>query len=192
MKKITAKPRPILTPQLVQMLATYNPDGTVDVMNAAWGGQLDADVIILSLSADHKTVENLRRTGCFTLGIPSSKDVIDADFVGLVSANDDPKKFEKTDWHASKSAVIDAPVIDEIPMTFECKVLRYIDEDELGFYVIARVVDILFNEDILNDKGQPDVNRMDLLLFSPIDASYRKMSDIVAPAFRCGAAKKGK
>lgn len=192
MKKIAAKPRPILTPQMVQMIATYNEDGSVDLMNAAWGGQLDFDLLVLSLDKTHKTVANLRKTNAFTLGFPNCKDLADCDYVGLVSGNDFPDKFQKTDLHASKSSSVNAPVIDEFPITFECEVFKTIDDEELGFYVLAKVVDILYNEDVLDEKGQPDVAKMDLCFFSPLDNTYRRYGEVAEKAFSCGLKKKGK
>ena len=44
-----------LFPQPVLMIATYNEDGTPDIMNAAWGGISDSDEISISISNTHKT-----------------------------------------------------------------------------------------------------------------------------------------
>ena len=192
MKKIIAKPQPILSPQTIQMIATYNEDGSVDLMNAAWGGQIDNDLLILSLDKSHRTVSNLLREKAFTIGLPAAKDIVDCDFVGIVSGNVDPAKFEKTDLHAEPSAKIHAPVIAEFPITFECTLEEVIENETMGFCVLARVEDILFNEDVLDEKGRPDIEKMNLCFFSPIDHSYRAYGDVIAKAFSCGLAKKGK
>ncbi len=189
MKK-TTPPKPILSPMMIQMIATYNEDGSVDLMNAAWGGQLDTDLLVLSLDKSHRTVANILREKCFTIGLPSCKDIVDCDYVGIVSGNAVPNKFEKTDLHAKPSPIMHAPVIDEFPITFECEVFKIFDDEEVGFYVVAKVKDILFNEDILLDKNRVDVDKADLAFFSPLDNSYRKFGPAIAKAFSCGLAKK--
>ena len=189
--KSSLKPRPILTPQMIQMIATYNEDGSINLMNAAWGGQLTMDMLLLSLDESHKTVANLRREKCFTLGFPSCKDIVDCDYVGIVSGNTEPHKFERTRLHASSSDIIHAPIIEEFPLTFECKVEKFIEDPELGFYVLAKVEDILVDKSCQNEKGRLDVEKMDLCFFSPIDGSYRSYGPKIAQAFLAGKERKG-
>jgi len=43
-------------PMPVLLIATYNDDGTIDVMNAAWGTMLDRDAVALNLTETHRTV----------------------------------------------------------------------------------------------------------------------------------------
>ena len=47
-------------PMPVLMVATYNEDGTVNVMNAAWGTMQERDTVALNLTESHKTVKNIR------------------------------------------------------------------------------------------------------------------------------------
>ena len=46
-------------PLPVLMIATYDEEGRVACMNAAWGGLYDANQVILCLSASHKTTKNI-------------------------------------------------------------------------------------------------------------------------------------
>lgn len=190
MKKDIA-PKAILSPMMVQMIATYNEDGSVDLMNAAWGGQLDADLLVLSLDKTHRTVTNMLRDKAFTLGLPSSKDIVDCDFVGMVSGNVDKDKFLKTDLHAEPSSV-KAPRIQEFPITFECEVYKVFDDPEIGFYVVAKVKNIHLDEEAALPPNKIDVDKLDLCFFSPLDNTYRHYGEVVAQAFRSGLAKKGK
>ena len=43
-------------PMPVLMVATYNEDGSVNVMNAAWGTMQERDTVALNLTESHKTV----------------------------------------------------------------------------------------------------------------------------------------
>ncbi len=183
-------PKPVLTPQMIQMIGTYNEDGTPNLMNAAWGGQLTPHEFVLSLTKTHKTVKNIEREKCFTLGFPSCKDIVDCDYVGMVSGNKTPNKLENTRLHSVPSTLVHAPVFEEFPLTMECVVKRVIDDPELGFYVIGEVKRMLVDEEALNEKGVYDVEKMDLCFFSPLDNSYRAYGKEIARAFACGTERK--
>ena len=183
-------PKPILSPMMVQMIATYNEDGSVDLMNAAWGGQMDTDLLMLSLDKSHRTVANILREHCFTIGLPSQDNIVDCDFVGVVSGNVDPTKFEKTDLHASPSSLLHAPIIEEFPITFECETHKIIDDPDMGFYVIAKVRNIVVDEQFMGPHGTFKVDAMKLCFFSPLDNTYRAYGPEIAKAFSCGLTKK--
>lgn len=56
-------------PMPVLMVATYNEDGTVNVMNAAWGTMQERDTVALNLTETHKTVKNIKARGAFTVSL---------------------------------------------------------------------------------------------------------------------------
>ena len=95
-----------LFPQPVLMIATYNEDGTPDIMNAAWGGISDSDEISISISSSHKTAENLLKRGAFTVSFATVDQVAACDYVGLVSGNKVPDKFARAGFHAVKSEFV--------------------------------------------------------------------------------------
>ena len=116
-------PKPYTYPQPVFIVATYGENGEPDAMNAAWGGISDDTQISLCLSAGHKTVRNLRERGAFTVSMADAKHVVECDYLGVVSANDEPKKLEIAGFHAVKSDFVDAPLLEELPMALECRVV---------------------------------------------------------------------
>ena len=81
-------------PMPVLMVATYNEDGSVDVMNAAWGTMLERDVVVLNLSETHKTVQNIKARGAFTVSIADAAHVTEADYFGVESGNRISDKFQ--------------------------------------------------------------------------------------------------
>ena len=58
MKK-KVKTVPAIFPMPVILIATYNEDGSVDVMNAAWCTAFDFTQVKLNISDTHKTTENI-------------------------------------------------------------------------------------------------------------------------------------
>lgn len=117
--------KPLTYPQPVFIIATYDENGNADAMNAAWGGISEGDELSLCLSAGHKTVKNLLKTGAFTVSMADAKHVAECDYVGIVSANTVPDKLSKAGFTTTKSENVNAPVINELAVCVECKVKSY-------------------------------------------------------------------
>ena len=99
--------KPFLFPMPVLMIATYNEDGTVDVMNMAWGGICDHDKVALNLEASHKTVANIKARKAFTISVADIAHLEVADYFGIVSGNNVKDKFANSGLHAVKSTRLD-------------------------------------------------------------------------------------
>jgi flavin reductase (DIM6/NTAB) family NADH-FMN oxidoreductase RutF len=174
-----------MLPQPVLILGTYNADGSANAMNAAWGGQWDAKEIMISMGA-HATTENLARCPEFTVAFATRDTMVAADFVGIVSAKNDPEKMQKTGWTVQRAENVEAPVFTDFPMTLECRILRKIDESEEGYYIVAEIVNVLVNEDFLAEDGKPDVEKMHLIVYDPIHHGYMELGSRVGNAFQDG------
>ena len=133
----TLKAKSYIYPLPVLIVGTYDENGTPNAMNAAWGTVCDTAQVILCLSATHKTVQNLLKTKAFTVAMADEKNVIPADYVGIASGNDAPGKIEKAGWHTVRGQKVNAPVIEELPLTLECKVLSYDPETGDGIVVLT-------------------------------------------------------
>ncbi len=178
-----------MLPQPVLVLGTYNADGTPNAMNAAWGGQWDAREIVISMGA-HATTENLDRCADFTIAFATQDTMVAADFVGIVSAKNDPEKMKKTGWTAVKSENVEAPIFTDFPMTLECRISRKIDVSEEGYYIVAEIVNILVDEKYLDADGKPDMDKMQLIAYNPITHAYHSLGQEVGKAFSAGNALK--
>ena len=177
--------KPWMLPQPVLIIGTYNQDGTPNAMNAAWGGQWDAKEIMISMGA-HATTENLARCGEFTVAFATKDTLVASDYVGIVSAKNDPEKMQKTGWTVLKSENVNAPVFADFPMTMECRILRKIDESEEGYYIVAEIVNILVDEKYIGDDGKPVVAKMGLITYEPIHHGYVALGERVGNAFSDG------
>ena len=93
---------PYLFPMPVLMIATYGEDGVVDVMNMAWGGICAENMVSLNISEGHKTSENIKKRGAFTLSIADIPHIKEADFLGTASGNTMPDKFARSGLTAVK------------------------------------------------------------------------------------------
>ena len=92
--------KPWMYPMPVLIIGTYNEDGTVNAMNAAWGGIVGADKIAICVDAGHKTTANFKARNAFTVSFADAAHVAEADYVGITSGNDVPDKVERAGLHA--------------------------------------------------------------------------------------------
>lgn len=145
-------------PMPVLIIATYDEEGRPDAMNAAWGGIADYNQVALCLSESHKTTKNILARKAFTVSMADAAHVAECDYVGIVSASNVPDKFQRAGFHAVKSEFVDAPVIEELPMTLECR-LNKVTEEGL---IIGDIVNVSADESILTD-GKIDPSK-----FTPI------------------------
>ena len=182
-------PKPWVVPMPVLIIGTYNEDGTPNAMNAAWSGQWDMKEIMISMGS-HVTTKNLDRNGEFTVAFATKNTMVASDFVGIVSAKNDPKKMEKTGWNIEKAIMVGAPVFTDFPMTLECRIKEKYDESETGYYLVAEIVNILVNEKYLAEDGNPDMEKMELIVLDPIHHGYIQLGDKVGKAFADGKALK--
>ena len=171
-------------PMPVLLVATYNEDGTVDVMNAAWGTMLDRGRVALNLTETHRTVENIKRRKGFVVHIADAAHVVEADWFGVVSGKTERDKFAKSGLTATRSALVDAPVINELPIAIECEFVEY-QSDDTGLGVIGRVLQTSVEVDKMKD-GKPDMERLEAIAFDPYTHGYYKVGNRVGEAFKDG------
>ncbi len=167
-------------PMPVLMIATYNDDGSVNVMNAAWGTMLERNQVILNLTETHKTVKNIKKRKVFTVSIADSNHVTEADYFGVVSGNNTPDKFENSGLTATKSDNIDAPIINEFPICLECEFVKY---GECG--VIGKVINTTADENVMSGENV-DIEKVSAIAFDPYTHGYYKVTERVGEAFKDG------
>ncbi|MBQ8051591.1 MAG: flavin reductase family protein [Bacteroidaceae bacterium] len=171
----------VTTPQPCVMIATWDENKNPDVMMAAWAGQAGYKQIAISLSK-HKTTENLERTGAFTISFADERTVAESDYFGIVSANDVPDKVARAGFTITPSPNVDAPIVNEYPLTLECRVVSF--EDGM---LIGEVVNQSADESILTD-GKVDLSKLKPIVFDAAGMCYRALGEEVGKAW--GAGKK--
>ena len=170
-------------PQPVLIIASYGEDGTPDAMNAAWGGISDDTQLTMYLSAGHKTVKNIRARGAFTVSMADAAHVMQCDYVGIESANDVPDKLKRAGFHTTKSDFVDAPLIDELPLALECRLVSY---DDKTFRLVGEIVNVSVDEKILGVSGKIDPKKLEPITFDPVNHYYLKLGEKVGDAFKEG------
>ena len=176
-------------PMPVLMVATYNDDDSVNVMNAAWGTMQARNVVALNLSEGHKTVKNIKSRGAFTVSIADAAHVVEADYFGVASGNNVADKLTESGLTAGKAEKVDAPVINEFPICLECEFVEYQD-GEYGCGVIGKVVNVTADEKVMSG-DKVDISMVDAIAFDPYTHGYYRVGERVGNAFSDGLKLKG-
>jgi flavin reductase (DIM6/NTAB) family NADH-FMN oxidoreductase RutF len=166
------------------MVATYNEDGSVNVMNAAWGTMQERGHVALNLTETHKTVRNIKARKAFTVSIADADHIVEADYFGVETGNKVADKLSQSGLTASKAECVDAPVINEFPLCLECEFVEY-QNNEYGCGVIGKVVNVTADEKIMVD-GKPDMSLVNAIAFDPYTHGYYRVSERVGEAFSDG------
>lgn len=172
-----------LFPQSVFIIASYDEDGVPNAMNAAWAGECTRHEVCFNIG-DHKTTENIVRKGAFTVAPADADNVVTADYFGIATGNE-VNKAEKSELTFTRSEHVDAPVIEEYPLTMECEVTA-IDGDEHGARIVGRVVNVLVDEEILGVDGKVDFGKWRPLVYDAAHMTYRVVGEEVGRAWNVG------
>ena len=168
----------------VLMVATYNEDESVNVMNAAWGTMQERGTVALNLTETHKTVQNIKARGAFTVSIADAAHVVEADYFGVTSGNKIPDKLGKAGLTASRAEKVDAPVINEFPLCLECQFIEY-QSNDYGCGVIGKVINVTADERVMPD-GKLDMSLVNAIAFDPYTHGYYRVAERVGEAFKDG------
>ncbi len=178
--------KPYLFPMPVLMIATYDENGKIDVMNMAWGGICAENMVSLNIDTDHKTSKNIKKTDAFTLSVADVAHIEAADFFGIASGNKVEDKFERSGLTAVKSEKVNAPIVQEFPLTLECRVVE--DKEEVyGHHVLGEIVGVLADEKVLDEKGRVDPNKLGAFVFDQFQNGYYAVGEKVGQAWHTGA-----
>lgn len=175
----------VITPLPALMIATWDAEGTPDVMMAAWGGQCGPKHICFELSV-HKTTDNLRLKKAFTISFATKNDVAESDYFGMVSGNDVPDKVARAGFTFTPSPNVDAPIINEYKMALECRVVTFDEDENGGARVVGEVVNMSADESILDEEGNIDLGKLQPVVFDSSKNTYRVVGEKVGDAWGSG------
>ena len=177
------KPQPWLLPQPVLIIGTYDEQGRPNAMNAAWGGISEDKELSMCISAGHKITANILARKAFTVSMATAEQAVACDYVGIVSGNSVPDKVARAGFHVTKSEHVDAPMIDELPLTLECKLVSFDEETEL---LLGEVVNVSVDERALDENGKMDVAKLHIITFDSANHDYFALGEKVGRAFEDG------
>ena len=177
---------PAVYPMPVLMVAAYDENEKVNVMNVAWGQICDEDKIILFIGEGKRTWLNIKESRAFTVALADEAHMDVADFFGIASGNKIDDKFERTGYHAVKSDMVHAPIIEEFPVVMECELLEFLESEHVSG-IVGRIVNVKAEEAVLGDKGKVDPEKLHALMFDQFQNGYYATGAKVGKAWNAGA-----
>ena len=174
--------KPYLYPQPVMIIGTYDENGKADAMNAAWGGIVGMNEIIIDL-ASHKTTDNIQLNRAFTVSVGDVEHLTACDYVGIVSAHKTPDKMEKAGFTTTKSDFVNAPIINELPLTLECELVKVLE----GSLYLGEIKNVSIDESILGADGELDLTKFIPITYDPVHNGYYPLGKQAGNAFADGA-----
>lgn len=174
-----------LFPQSVFIVGSYSEDGTPNAMNVAWGGECTRNEIAINIG-DHQTTDNILAKGAFTVAPADAAHVVEADYFGIATGRK-VNKAEASGLTFVRSEHVDAPVIEEFPLTMECIVKEVQDwGGEKRF--IGEIINTRVDESILDDEGRVSFDAFQPLVYDATRRVYRVVGDVAGGAWDAGKA----
>ena len=172
-------------PMPVLMVAAYDENEKVNVMNVAWGQICSRDKIILFIGKGKRTWLNIQASKAFTVALADKDHMDAADFFGIASGNKMDDKFERTGYHAVKSDKVHAPIIEEFPVVMECELLEFLHTDYVDG-IVGRIVNVKAEESVLDEKSKVDPEKLNALVFDQFRHGYYVTGEKVGMAWDAG------
>ena len=177
----------LIFPAPVLIVGTYDETEVPNAMNVAWGGLCSSNppAIAISIRKERKTHDNILRRNAFTVQIATESLMQEADYFGMISGHR-VNKLEQASMKATHAEHVDAPCLEAFPLILECEVLHIL---EIGqhVHIVGKIVNVVADEAILDDKGTVDVTKLKAIGYDPAGNHYVAASQIVGKAFSAGA-----
>lgn len=157
-------------------------NGKVNWLVVGHTGIIGHNRIILSMSDKHYTNKGIHQTGRLSINLVSREMLPKADYAGSVSGADTDKSTLFA-YHIGENG---APLIDESPLSMECKVVDKFKTDGFDNF-ICEVAATYVAKDMLNENGRPDYTRLKPVLFEFPTYSYLATGEVIG---RCLALDK--
>ncbi|NJB68385.1 flavin reductase (DIM6/NTAB) family NADH-FMN oxidoreductase RutF [Desulfobaculum xiamenense] len=167
-------------------VATYDANGKPNAMLAAWAGLCCSKppCVAVSLRAATHSHGAIVARKAFTVNVPSAAYVKQADYLGIASGRD-ADKFKTAGLTPVASELVDAPYIAEFPLVLECRLLQTV---EIGLHTqfIGEIVDVKADDNVLNELGDLDMDRLRPVVFGPGTRHYYGVGEFLGKAFSIG------
>lgn len=176
---------PGLFPMPVVIVSAYDREGIPNAMTAAWAQITDMDKIALFVDPDHRTMKNIQETKAFTVAIADVAHMAEADFIGIASGNNMPDKLEKSGFHVTKSEFVNAPLIEELPVSMDCELADIIDTEDV-YAMVGKIVNICAEDRVIGEDGKVNPEQIHALIFDQFRNGYYAVGEMVGQAWNAG------
>ena len=187
MKK-SLKLRAVVSPTPAIIAAAYDENGKADACTLAFytpsSHKPPCLTIAINATAKRKTLKSILRSGAFTIGYPSIDQAAKADWIGMASGYEHDKIAE-VGWTTTKAEKVNAPVINELKLTVECKVVNTVN---IGSHtqITGEVINIQADESILDENGKYSLEKLKPIIYDEEHWRYLSVGVKATDAFKAG------
>ena len=174
--------KPYSFPQPVFIIASYDENGVPCAMNAAWCGISEATEVTMCISPNHKSTKNILKKKAFSISMADARHVSECDYFGIATGNKVKDKLEAAGMTVTKSENVDAPIINELAVCMECKLISY---DSETCIMKGEIVNVSVDESALTE-DKVDVSKVAPITFDPFNNAYHVIGEKVGDAWSSG------
>jgi flavin reductase (DIM6/NTAB) family NADH-FMN oxidoreductase RutF len=186
MAKTSLGAKTLLYPTPAVLVGSYDAKGVPNIMTAAWAGICCSrpPCVAVSLRAATYSHGSILARRAFTVSVPRATQVTAVDYAGLSSGREG-NKFEALGLTPERSTLCDAPFVAECPLVLECRLAQTV---EIGSHTqfIGEILDVKADPEVLGSDGEPDIERIQPLLYATGAQAYYAVGSRVAKAFSVG------
>jgi flavin reductase (DIM6/NTAB) family NADH-FMN oxidoreductase RutF len=179
-------PFSLLPPCPVTVVCTYDAAGKPNGLAVSWTGVAVSEPphVMISVRPQRYSHAALIETGVFTMNIPSEDQMAKADYFGLASGRT-ADKFEDTGLTPVKGTRVDAPMIEEFPLSLEC---RIVSSQSIGSHTVflAEVLAIHADTSVLDEENRVSVEKLRPFSYDAAKYHYYSQGSVLGRAFSAG------
>ena len=176
-------PKPYIMPMPVLILSSYDEKEKPCAMLAVWGGISNEKEITITVAAQRHTLKGILARGAFVVSMADVEHEAACDYLGITTGNKVEDKFDKSGFHTTKSEFVDAPLIDELPFSVECRVKSY---DENTWRLVGEIINVSLDESILDENGKVSFEKYHPLAYDWMNKIYLSLGEKAGNAYRDG------
>lgn len=166
MTKQIFKGSAMLNPVPVVLVTSKNNAGKVNVFTVGWAGTACTrpPMITIAVRPERLSYEFITESDEFAINLPTADMVKKVDYCGVKSGRTNDKIVEM-DFKLETSEKITVPIIKQCPVALECKLVNNLP---LGSHnlLIAEIVSVHVEEDLIDEKGKIHLEKANLLCYS--------------------------
>ena len=98
---------------------------------------------------------------------------------------EEPTSYERTGLTAVKSERVNAPVVEEFPVTIECELAEIVRTDNFQS-IVGKIVNVMADESVLDENGKVDIEKSGILMFDQFKNGYYVTGEKVGQAWQTG------
>ncbi len=165
------KPSTAVVPCPVVLLSVKGPERP-NIITLSWVANVcsKSPTVVVGIRPERHSHAMVKEAGEFVLNIPSTSQFEASVFAGTRSGKDHDK-FAECNLTPSKATKVDAPMIEECPISIECRTKEI---HSLGAHdlFVAEVLAVHIDDSLLDEHGRFDAAKASLFTYLPLSAEY--------------------